>query len=961
MSAFEGRHAACCGAMRGEFSPAGTQRKYERSRPFVVTHLALDLDVDFERRGIAGIATLDFSRRAASGTSLDLDAVALRIAGVLLDDGSARALELIEGTDYSYDGSTLSIAIPSSSNSGRVVVKYTATPRAGLYFLSPDKENPDRPRQVWSQCQDEDGRYWFPCQDKPHVKMTTEMRVTVPAGMQVLSGGRLVGRETAEDAPSWTYHYALDVPTPAYLLTLVVGQFDEWREEVELDSGRVIPLRYLVPAGKIADGKRAFSETARMLRLFSRVTGVEYPWDRYSQVVVDEFIFGGMENTTATTMYEHILLDERAALDIESHDLVAHELAHQWFGDLVTCRDWSHAWLNEGFATYFELVEREDRLGPDEYDEALTADLSAYLGEAGGSYQRPIVCRDYVEPIDLFDRHLYQKGGCVLHMLRRRIGDEAFYSGIKSYLEEHRGTIVETTDLVRALEEASGESLEKFFDQWVYRAGHPELDVKISYEAGLTIVDVEQTQKGDGAAVFELPIEIELEVNGQTTRHQRTLDARKGTLVVRTEARPNLVVFDPDYQVVAPVKLTLPRDLTVTQLERGPSARARKVAAELLGKKHDPEAVAALVRCLEAEGSWIVRAAAAKSLGRLLGDESLEALLTARSTAHPKVRRAVATALGRFRKKSAYKSLVKLLDDDSYLVAAAAARALGESSHPDARKLLAKQLDRSSWAEVIRAGALDGLARAGDEDATPSLIEWTRYGKPLRARRAAIAALPKLATGKKVERCLTELLEDHDVHTRVAALGALEALGSPTTRSAIGELLERELDGRVLRRARATLAGLGDDGKLGLKKAREETQRLERELTELKLRLAKLEQAQKPKEPKADQARANESPSEAAESDAASAAQPEKAASRRAASGKAEAATAKKKALEKPGSRKKSPAPKSPVASPEKSKAKTPPSRKPSAKTTEAKPRTDKPGSSKQTRATRKGKRASRR
>src|SRR5262245_13082317 len=186
-----------------------------------------------------------------------------------------------------------------------------------------------------------------------------------------------------------------------------------------------------------------------------------------------------METTTATTMYEHILLDERAAIDVTSDDLVAHELAHQWFGDLVTCRDWSHAWLNEGFATFMEHVDREAHKGRDEYDLGLAADLAAYLAEANTRYRRPLVCQDYEAPIDLFDKHLYEKGSLVLHMLRRKLGDEDFWASVRTYLEKHRGGIVETRDLMRAFEETSGKSLERFFEHWVFRPGHPMLGVTI--------------------------------------------------------------------------------------------------------------------------------------------------------------------------------------------------------------------------------------------------------------------------------------------------------------------------------------------------------------------------------------------------------------------------------------------------------------------------------------------------
>lgn len=848
-------HAACASmaagrGLRGAFSPPGTERKYERSRPFVVTHLALDVELDFAHKAVLGSARLDFKRMAPVGTELALDAVGLDVRRVLLTTEGGQTTELRAdlseaGKGYEYDGDTLSIPLAAAVTSGALLVEYRAVPQVGLYFLAPDDKVPDRPLQVWSQCQDEDARHWFPCQDKPHVKMTSEMRVTVPAAMTVLSGGRLVDRRPSGKGKV-TFHYALDVPSPAYLTTLVAGTFDEWEEQVTLASGRVIPLRFLVPQGKLADGKRAFSGTARMIELFSHTTGVEYPWDRYSQVVVADFIFGGMENTTATTMYEHILLDKRAAIDIESHDLVAHELAHQWFGDLVTCRDWSHAWLNEGFATYFELVEKEARLGIDEYEEGVLQDLDAYLREARSSYVRPIVCRDYEEPIDLFDRHLYQKGGVVLHLLHKQLGSEPFWAGVHTYLERHRGSIVETTDLVRALEEASGSSLERFFDHWVYRPGHLELTLKLSYASGQLTIDVEQTQSGEGFATFDVPLEVDVTVGGVTTRHRRDLSERKGALVITTGSRPSLVALDPDFAIAAPIKLSGPQDLLRSMLEKAPRARQRKLAAQALAKRADPANIEALGAVLANESeSWIVRNACAAALGTLRGQRSLELLVAVEGSPDARVRRAVAAALAAFADAKATAVLTARVADESYLVSAAAARALGRRHRTAAKKVLPRLLTKPSWADVVRSAALEGLALTGDEDLLDHLLEWSTYGKPLRARRAAIAALPRLAEGKRVREHLEELLDDRDPHTRSGVLSALEALGDARASGAISGLLETELDGRVRRRAKQALAALGKRGSAGLEEARGKAQKLEDEIAQLKVRLSKLEQGGK--------------------------------------------------------------------------------------------------------------------
>ena len=505
------------------FALAGTQRQYERPRPFRMLHLALSLALDPAQRSVSGTARLDFERVDPDAGELRLDAVGFEIQSVLLKQGRHRAESPAR---HEYDGNAITVSVQRSVERGSLLVRYRATPRRGLYFLAPDEDVHDRPVQIWSQCQDEDARYWFPCHDKPHAKLTTELRVEVPPGFVVLSNGELVGSHTpaGRDSAStkrasgksarkaqghWTYHFRMDHPHPSYLVTLVAGHFDVLEDRAaRLADGRRVPIAYLVPVGREEDGRRTFSETPRMVELFSKVTGLAYPWSRYSQVVVSDFIFGGMENTTATTMYEHILLDRRAALDVTSNDLIAHELAHQWFGDYVTCRDWSHAWLNEGFATFLEHVEREHRLGRDEYDWGILGDLESYLSEAQERYRRPIVCREYVEPIDLFDRHLYQKGSLVLHMLRRELGDTLFWGGVRGYLEKHALGLVETNDLQRALERVSGRSFELFFDQWVYRAGHPELKVKVSWENSLLLVEVEQTQDATVIPTFTFPFEI---------------------------------------------------------------------------------------------------------------------------------------------------------------------------------------------------------------------------------------------------------------------------------------------------------------------------------------------------------------------------------------------------------------------------------------------------------------------
>ncbi|MFZ5889881.1 MAG: M1 family aminopeptidase [Myxococcota bacterium] len=821
------------------FALAGTERRYERARPFVVRHTFLDLSLDLTKKSVTGTARLSVARMVEGAESIDLDAIGFELSAVrVIGARGARDAE------YEYDGARLRVHGLVESEL-TLEVSYRAVPRRGLYFLSPDAKVRDRPVQVWSQCQDEDARYWFPCHDKPHIKMTTELRVTVPKGFVALSNGEPV--ETGASGGS-TFHFKLDKPHPSYLVTLVVGKFEivEDRPAV-LEDGREIKVVYYVPQGRRGDAKRSFGQTPRMIELFSRTTGVPFPWSRYSQVVVSDFVFGGMENTTATTMYEHVLIDQRAELDISSHDLVAHELAHQWFGDFVTCRDWPHAWLNEGFATYFEHIEREDRLGRDEYDYGVATDLDTYLSEAGGRYQRPIVCREYHEPIDLFDRHLYEKGGLVLHMLRRRLGDKAFFAGVKHYLSAHAHGSVETVDLQRALEHSSGASLDRFFDQWVLRPGHPDLKVKVGYEDGLLTVSVKQSQKGNDVATFDFDFEIEVQTaDGELSRHKKHVTTSHDSIALKLPKRPSYVGVDPEMRVVGALTLEVPNDMLKNQLSQGSSARLRWAAADALAKKPDITSVAALGRSLgNEEEAWMVRVEAARALGKTRLPDAQEVLVEHTGVKHPKVRRAVASALGAYKNETSVKALLPLVKKDaSFLVESEAARALGKTRQPAALKPLLGMLDRESWADVVRQGALDGLGALRDEGGLPAVREYTEYGHPTRGRRAAISALAELGEGKHTREALEALLDDPDPHLRIEVVNALLRFADPKSRGALRRALEHELDGRVVRRLREALRDL-HDGSAEKKRVHDDIESLRNELSELKHRLSELEEKKK--------------------------------------------------------------------------------------------------------------------
>src|SRR6202171_5022005 len=359
-----------------------------------------------------------------------------------------------------------------------------------------------------------------------------------------------------------------------------------------------LPLDSCVPVGRRKDGERSFANTPEMIRCLAAFAGQPYPYAKYAQVAVPDFTWGGMENTSATTLTDFALQDERSLPDNDFDSLVAHELAHQWFGDLVTCREWAHAWLNEGFASYCEYVWSEWYLGEDEAQEKRRVDAAAYLAE-DARYRRPIVWRTYFEPVELFDTHLYEKGAWVLWMLRNVVGTDLFKQAIQASVARHREGLVTPPDLVRVFEDITARSLGWFFDQWVYGAGHPEFEVNYSWDedAGVARVAVKQSQKVEGdSTLFPMPVQNAF---GQPGRKQPVVEnvevgargeAEDGFSVSLTK-RPTWVRFDHENKILKTLKFDRPEELLLAQLREDESS-GRIEAAEALATKGTPTALA---------------------------------------------------------------------------------------------------------------------------------------------------------------------------------------------------------------------------------------------------------------------------------------------------------------------------------------------------------------------------------
>ncbi len=788
------------------FALPDARANYGPDKDVAVLHIALDLRPDIARRRLDGRATTTVRAIEDRVALLALDAVDLQIAAVRRDDGTPMP--------FVSTSSQLRITVEPPLSAGESLtfeVAYAVeSPQRGLYFIEHE------PRHVWTQSQDSDARSWFPCFDYPAEKQTTSTRITVPNGQFALGNGALVERIVGP--AETTFVYEQRVPHSTYLVTMVAGPFSE----IEQHHARV-PVWYYTLPGREADGERAFVNTPQMIDVFERVIGVPYPYERYSQIAVADFIFGGMENTSATTQTDRVLPDERANLDASADFLVSHELAHQWFGDLVTCRDWSQAWLNEGFATYFEAVWLEADKGWDEYVYEIFGLVQRYLEEDAERYRRPIVCNVFRDPIELFDRHLYEKGGAVLHMLRGELGWPRLQRSLARYVGDNAYRTVETIDLIRAIEAETGRNLRAFFAQWVERSGHPELDVSYRWdpERSVALVTVKQTQRiADDAPAyaFDLDIGFVAEVPSAIatdagdgplpgeTRVRMAVSLAVHTFAIPLATQPALVRVDPSGWILADWTSSLGADLHAAALRGDPSPILRVRAAQALAKDNARVGREALAAALAHDPFWAVSVEAAAALGETRAPSARAALIANVAHPHPKVRRAVAEALGSFREADAADALLGLLEDASYRVIAQAYHSLGKTRDPRAFAALAVGVERASWNETIAVGALRGLGALADERARDLLTAACAAGRPEAMRRAAIVAFAELALSVDAVRvsaieATLGALRDESILVRVAANAAAERIADVRLLPTLDRLALSETDGRLRRDA----------------------------------------------------------------------------------------------------------------------------------------------------------------
>lgn len=826
------------------FASPEAPEQYPRDRTFLVKHLRLAIAVDDEERKVAGTATYVLVPINDGLREVALDQANLKIRGITDETGKALAFEV--------HGESLTIRLARARKAGQefqLRIRYEAKPRKGLYFKAPEKAYPNRPRIVWTQGEDQDNRHWFPSYDFPNQRFTSEILATVDERYEALSNGRLVKVTHDRRRGTKTFHWSLEKPHSSYLVALAVGAFDS--KEWHVDG---VPVQAYVPKGMGSFIDRAFRNVPDMVRYFSKVTGLKYPWPRYAQVCVPEFVVGGMENTSMTLLYDYALTDEHAYPDWRADSLLAHELAHQWFGDYLTTKSWGHIWLNESFATYFDILWWEHFYGPDEALLRRYEDRDKYFEEFAQDYRRPIVTHRFVEPSDMFDRHTYEKGGQVLHMMRDLLGDDLWWKAIRHYVGKFGTMNVETNDFKVAIEEATGRNLDGFFDQWLYKAGHPEFEVSWSWDdaAKQVVLKVKQTQEAkEPTPAFRVSVDLELAVEGRSWRERIRIEKAEQTFHLDAPQRPRMVVFDPEDAILKKLTFKKEKEELLWQLARARTVAGRIQACQGLDRfLADDDVVAGLRKALTKDKFWGVRRAAAATLGEIGSEIARDALLEGTKDKDSRVRRGVYRALGKIRKDDvAFEALARAyLEDGWYYPMQTAALALAETRHEKAFETIVKGLDRPSHLEILARGACMALANLRDARGIDVLKERTAYGRPELMRYGAAWALGKLGSFHEARRDevmehLVALLRDSNYRARMGATLGLRELGYAKSIPELEKVAETELESHIRTAARFAVQAIRDKVAEGAKRLdqQEELDKLKDENKELKGRLAALE------------------------------------------------------------------------------------------------------------------------
>ncbi len=770
--------------------------------PWDVQHLDLVVRLDLERGTVAGTSTLDLTRRGSPSPVLRLHQLDLQIDHVELDG---------RPVTFRQSPHRLEIDVPIDRDRVQLVVRYQATPQTGMHFRGRADAPRGEPRVAWSQGEAEDNRQWFPSWDHPTDRFTVSTHVEVRDGLKAWALGDLTATAPASDA-GWTrWSYRLDEPVTNYLVTVIAGEL----EESPLTLAGPVPLSVILPRGAdAAAAQEALAPTGEMIRWMAETLDEPFPYPSYRQALAPRFLYGGMENPGLTILSDELTGDaDRAG----ARDVVAHEIAHQWFGDLVTCYGWREMWLNEGFATYWAARWLRESDGEPAYAAKVLRWHDAALSDP-----RPMAPRGW-SPSEADHAKVYTQGASVLHMLAVQLGEATLDRGIAAYLDEHRGRFVETEDLRRVLEDVSGRDLGPTFHAFVHETGAASLRARWAFDGDAVVVTIEQT--GDREAM-RVPVEVAIDGADGERVHTMWADEGQATLRIPSSAAPRYVAVNPRGGVFASWQLEQSPAQWAAQARFAGSTYARLVALRHLDDRADADALQALTDLVvDAQAPVPVRIGAAQALGEMPSQTAADALARAATTdPDDRVRAQALTSLGAVGSAHApVDVLARAVDDAPAAARAAALEALGRVA-PERALDAARQIVRSPERYPIRlqtTAAAKVLGKHGEARDLDALLPWatTRTHRPLldavvRASALLAAALPPDDRRRRQVVDGLELLLSSSEHQTVGAVisglgqvgddGSAEALTLWARRSTVTwrDLPARATDAAKIIRAR---------------------------------------------------------------------------------------------------------------------------------------------------------------
>lgn len=750
-----------------------------RSHRFDVLHIAMNIRLNLQERTVIGTVEHRIRSLDAALRSIRLDAASNMSFDRVLVDGAV--------TTYRHYGDTLDVLLPAArkyNDTFVVSIAYRVVPKKGLYFIQPDSLRPNRREQVWTQGEDDDNHFWVPLYDYPNDRSTSEVKVTVPSSWKALSNGKFIGTTTGSDG-AVTWHYRQEKPHASYLIMLAAGEYLVTRDSVD-----GVPLEYWTYPDMPDRVKPTFGRTPDVMRYFTKLIGVPYPWQKYAQIFIANFMYGGMENTTATTLNDFALVDERGLLDYNPDGLIAHELAHQWYGDLVTNRSWGHLWLHESFATYLAARYRGHRYGDDVFAEEIYENGEGGINSDAMNGRDPIALGKGQTP------NIYDRGSRVLHMLNKLVGDEAFWRANKFYLERHGYGAVETNDFKIAFEDALGQNLDWFFNEWVYKAGYPVYRVEQSFDRDTLRLRVRQVQTRDSLTdLFTMPVPLEFHT-ASGIRSDTILVAREDeTFSFAMNARPTFTIFDAGDAILKRVEFDRSEEEIVAQL-RAPRMIDRLLAVKELIPDSTADATMrkrramALRDAFAQEGAPYVREEIVERIADLDPDAAADVMMRAmKDTAVAVRRKAADRAYVILDKGERARQLRALLNDRSYGVLSAALGMLAVTDTTGLEPVLHKlkglrgRRDRLStaWLNAVAVGRFNNLA----ED----VLEYTTEPYREETRSLAYFTLAKLtATTPAVRAAILRGLEGDASQVRLGAAAAARGHMDTELRTAIESL-----------------------------------------------------------------------------------------------------------------------------------------------------------------------------